>query len=113
MTRRNTQNKTANWWQSQTITQDEQRYLRAVRSMAVMLNCAFDTSQFSLSALKNQKVYFRRQECLARQPRTNSPRLGTPEFDQAENLFYGDLSFGCLRGFKNITSHSSLNTSIS
>jgi len=106
-----------NWWQSQATeppAEYELSYLRALRRMAVTLNCHTPGhSPFRPSSLKKSD-----QELETLFP---TVKIGTAdanaalvnhelikrdqeleEFDQAENLFYGDFNFECPRGYKNI-----------
>jgi hypothetical protein len=105
------------WWQSdgaEPLAEYEQSYVRALRRMAVTLNCGTQArSVFNPSALKKSD-----QELEELFPRikvgsvdanaalVNHERIHRDqeleEFDQAENLFYGDFTFTCPRGFKDI-----------
>jgi hypothetical protein len=107
---------TRKWWQSQATkppVQYDECYLRALRRMAVTLNCYTPrTSPFSQSALKKSDT-----ELAVLFPRTKVGSVNAnalinhelidrhqelEDFDHAENLFYGDFNFSCPRGFKDV-----------
>jgi len=89
-------------------------YLRALRRLAVTLNChaprssPFNTASRKKSDLELQDIF--RQKKIgsidANAALVNHELIERhqelEDFDQAENLFYGDFDFSCPRGFKNI-----------
>lgn len=105
------------WWElrgDSTPSEYDECYLRALRRMAVTLNCHTPrSSPFSPTLLKNSDLELRdifpqkkigsvdanaalvNHELIDR-------RQTLEDFDQAENLFYGDFDFSCPRGFKGI-----------
>jgi hypothetical protein len=105
------------WWQSNDTeppAEYERSYVRALRRMAVTLNCHTPgLSPFSQSVLKKSDQELeelfpkvRIGSVDANAALVNHERIHRDqeleEFDQAENLFYGDFSFTCPRGFKDI-----------
>jgi hypothetical protein len=108
---------TKRWWQSNNSEpppEYERSYLWALRRMAVTLNCQTPRhSRFSQTSLSKSdqelEELFRRTKVGsvdANAALVNHERIHRDqqleEFDQAENLFYGDFSFTCPRGFKDI-----------
>jgi hypothetical protein len=108
-----------NWWQRQNErnppAEYDECYLRALRRMAVTLNCGspnispFKPAVLAKSDPELADIFSRKKigsvaagaalvnyEVISREEEVK-------EFDQAENLFYGDFDFGCPRGFRNIT----------
>jgi len=105
------------WWGSQTSKppkEYDECYARALRRMAVTLNCYTPrSSPFSQTALKKSDV-----ELAALFPQTKVGRVDAnaalvnheqidrkqelEDFDHAENLFYDDFNFSCPRGFRDI-----------
>lgn len=105
------------WWESQggePPTEYDECYARALRRMAVTLNCHTPRSTpFGPANLKQSDIELRDLF-----PRTkigsvdanaalvNHERIerqqDLEDFDHAENLFYGDFNFACPRGFKDI-----------
>lgn len=106
------------WWQatkdSKPPDEYDECYLRALRRMAVTLNCYTPrTAPFGRADLKKSDVQLRELF-----PRTkigsvdanaalvNHEQIDRDQdleaFDHAENLFYGDFNFSCPRGFKDI-----------
>jgi hypothetical protein len=105
------------WWElrgDSPPAEYDECYLRALRRMAVTLNCHTPrSSPFSPTLLKNSDLELRdifhqkkignvdadaalvNHELIER-------RQTLEDFDQAENLFYGDFDFSCPRGFKGI-----------
>lgn len=106
------------WWkpaaEKQPPPEYEECYLRALRRMAGTLNCHSPTqSPFRPSVLKQSdlqlKTLFSKTKVGsvdANAALVNHERIDRDqqlqEFDQAENLFYGDFSFGRPRGFPNV-----------
>ena len=88
-------------------------YHRALRRMAVTLNCHTRSSPFSTASLKKSDLEL---QVIFRQKKIGSVDADAAlvnhelidrhqeleDVDQAENLFYGDFDFSCPRGFKNI-----------
>jgi hypothetical protein len=117
------------WWQAHGAkppAEYNECYLRALRRMAVTLNCYTPrTSPFSQRGLKKSDAQL--QDLF---PRTKIGSVDAnaalvnheqidrhqdlEDFDHAENLFYGDFNFSCPRGFKdNCPGDSSLNSGVS
>lgn len=108
----------APWWERRgddsSPVEYNECYRRALRRMAVTLNCHQPRrSPFSATALKNSDLQLRE---IFRQKKIGSVDSDAAlvnhelierhqeleDFDQAENLFYGDFDFSCPRGYKNI-----------
>lgn len=108
-----------NWWEDRSDdnppAEYDECYLRALRRMAVTLNCGSPgLSPFKPTALVKSDQDL--SDLLAKN-RIGSTSAASAlvnhevitrdeqleDFDQAENLFYGDFDFSCPRGFKNIT----------
>jgi hypothetical protein len=105
------------WWQSQTAkppVEYDECYSRALRRMAVTLNCHKPRSTpFGPATLKKSDIEFRNLFPLtkigpvdANTALVNHERIDRQQeledFDHAENLFYGDFNFACPRGFRDI-----------
>ena len=106
------------WWERQSDglppVEYNECYRRALRRMAATLNCHQPrSSPFSTTTLKNSDLQL---EDIFRQKKIGSVNADAAlvnhelidryqeleDFDQAENLFYGDFDFSCPRGFKSI-----------
>jgi hypothetical protein len=108
-----------NWWEDPTNgnppAEYDECYLRALRRMAVTLNCGspglspfkpivLAKSDPDLAELLTQRSVESTSAFTAlvnHEIVTHNEKL--EDFDQAENLFYGDFDFSCPRGFKNVT----------
>jgi hypothetical protein len=105
------------WWElrgDNPPSEYDECYLRALRRMAVTLNCHTPrSSPFSPILLKNSDPELRDNfsqkkigSVEANAALVNHElidrRQTLEDFDQAENLFYGDFDFSCPRGFKGI-----------
>jgi hypothetical protein len=106
-----------NWWQSQNTeppAEYERSYVRALRRMAVALNChtpgrsPFNPSLLKKSDQELEELFAKVKIGLvdANAALVNHERIDRhqelEDFDHAENLFYGDFDFTCPRGFKDI-----------
>ena len=114
MRSKNTKSK---WWESRGTeppSEYDECYSRALRRMAVTLNCHTPRSTpFSPATLKKSDIELRDlflrtkiESVDANAALVNHERIDRhqelEDFDNAENLFYGDFNFGCPRGFKDI-----------
>ncbi len=107
---------TASWWERRDGApppEYNECYSRALRRLAVTLNCRGSNSPFSPAELKKSDSQldeaFQQKKIgstNANAALVNHELIDRPQeledFDQAENLFYGDFDFSCPRGFKNI-----------
>jgi hypothetical protein len=112
----NTKKRNSKWWESKDCrppTEYDECYSRALRRMALALNCYSSHAPFGSSALKKSDVEL--QDLFAHKKiasvganaaLVNHERIdrnqALDDFDHAENLFYGDFNFGCPRGFRDI-----------
>lgn len=114
MRSKNTKSK---WWESggtEPPSEYDECYSRALRRMAVTLNCHTPRSTpFSQATLKKSDIELRDlflrtkiESVDANAALVNHERIDRhqelEDFDNAENLFYGDFNFVCPRGFKDI-----------
>lgn len=106
------------WWQaskdSKPPEEYDECYLRALRRMAVTLNCYIPrTAPFGRTDLKKSDVQLRELFLRTKIASVNANAAlvnheqidrdqDLEDFDHAENLFYGDFNFSCPRGFKDI-----------
>jgi hypothetical protein len=105
------------WWESERTeppAEHDECYSRALRRMAVALNCHTPRSTpFSPATLKKSDIELRDLflrtrigSADANAALVNHERIDREQeledFDHAENLFYGDFNFSCPRGFKDI-----------
>ena len=109
-------NTKSNWWERAGAppTEYDECYSRALRRMAVTLNCHKPRSTpFGPATLKKSDIELRDLFPLtkigtvdANGALVNHERIDRQQeledFDRAENLFYGDFNFGGPRGFKDI-----------
>jgi hypothetical protein len=109
---------TTMWWERRgddaPPLEYNQCYRRALRRMAVTLNCHRRRgSLFSVAALKKSDIQLQNTfqqkkvgsidaDAMLVNHELVDRHQELEDFDQAENLFYGDFDFSCPRGFQNI-----------
>src|SRR5882762_73552 len=109
-------NTKSNWWERAGAppTEYDECYSRALRRMAVTLNCHKPRSTpFGPATLKKSDIELRDLFPLTKIGTVDADAAlvnhelidryqELEDFDHAENLFYGDFNFSCPRGFKDI-----------